>query len=50
MHDLELTVTHATPSYLLHLHQAIENSEWSREEFKWHSNYRSRTALRRIKM
>ncbi|NLM01272.1 MAG: phenylacetate--CoA ligase [Treponema sp.] len=35
MHDFGTTVTHATPSYLLHLHQAIENSEWSREEFKW---------------
>lgn len=35
MHDFGTTVTHATPSYLLHLHQAIEDSEWSRDEFKW---------------
>ncbi|HZK19488.1 MAG TPA: phenylacetate--CoA ligase [Treponemataceae bacterium] len=35
MHDFGTTVTHATPSYLLHLHQAIENSEYKRSDFKW---------------
>jgi len=35
MHDLGTTVVHATPSYLLHLHQAIEESEYKREDFKW---------------
>ncbi|MGP1587177.1 MAG: phenylacetate--CoA ligase family protein [Treponemataceae bacterium] len=35
MHDFGTTVTHATPSYLLHLHQAIEESEFKRTDFKW---------------
>ena len=35
MHDFGTTVTHATPSYLLHLHQAIEESEYNRKDFKW---------------
>lgn len=35
MHDFVTTVTHATPSYLLHLHQAIEDSEYDRKDFKW---------------
>jgi phenylacetate-CoA ligase len=35
MHDFGTTVTHATPSYMLHLHQAIMESEYKREEFKW---------------
>ncbi len=35
MKDFGTTVTHATPSYLLHLHQAIEESEYKRDEFKW---------------
>ena len=35
MHDFGTTVTHATPSYLLHLHQAIEESEYDRNDFKW---------------
>lgn len=35
MHDFGTTVTHATPSYMLHLHQAILESEYKREEFKW---------------
>ena len=35
MKDFGTTVTHATPSYLLHLHQAIEESEYKRKDFKW---------------
>lgn len=35
MKDFGTTVTHATPSYLLHLHQAIEESEYKRNEFQW---------------
>jgi phenylacetate-CoA ligase len=35
MKDFGTTVTHATPSYLLHLHQAIENSDYKRSDFKW---------------
>lgn len=35
MHDFGTTVTHATPSYMLHLHQAIMESEYKREDFKW---------------
>ncbi len=35
MKDFGTTVTHATPSYLLHLHQAIEESEYKRSDFKW---------------
>lgn len=35
MHDFGTSVTHATPSYLLHLHQAIEESQWTRDEFNW---------------
>ncbi len=35
MKDFGTTVTHATPSYLLHLHQAIEESEYKRSDFQW---------------
>ena len=35
MHDFGTSVTHATPSYMLHLHQAMRESEYKREEFKW---------------
>ncbi len=35
MKDFGTTVTHATPSYLLHLHQAIEESDYKRNEFQW---------------
>lgn len=35
MKDFGTTVTHATPSYMLHLHQAMMESEYKRDEFKW---------------
>jgi phenylacetate-CoA ligase len=35
MRDFGTTVTHATPSYLLHLHAAIEESGHRRDEFAW---------------
>ncbi|NLK46366.1 MAG: phenylacetate--CoA ligase [Treponema sp.] len=35
MHDFGTSVTHATPSYMLHLHQAMLESEYKRDEFKW---------------
>jgi len=35
LHDFGTSVTHATPSYMLHLHQAIMESEYKREDFKW---------------
>ena len=35
MHDFGTSVTHATPSYMLHLHQAMQQSEYKREDFKW---------------
>ena len=35
MHDFGTSVTHATPSYMLHLNQAIKESEYKREDFKW---------------
>ncbi|AEE17402.1 phenylacetate--CoA ligase family protein [Treponema brennaborense] len=35
MKDFGTTVTHATPSYLLHLHAAIEESGFARSDFAW---------------